>query len=99
MQLGFFNMPLHPPGSDLAQPLADDLAPLDAKSDIVDGGDGAVGSRHGVDADHWTHSGSGIFKLVKSRISILYASLIPVGRTTSDRGRTQRAAMAVPRTP
>ena len=28
MQLGYFNMPLHPPGSDLAQTLADDLAQL-----------------------------------------------------------------------
>ena len=28
MQLGFFNMPLHPPGSDLAKTLADDLEQL-----------------------------------------------------------------------
>ena len=28
MQLGFFTMPLHPPGSDLAQTLADDLEQL-----------------------------------------------------------------------
>ena len=28
MQLGFFNMPLHPPGADMAQTLADDLEQL-----------------------------------------------------------------------
>ena len=50
MELGFFTMPLHPPGSDLTQTLRDDLEQivtlgrLGYKEAWVKGGDGSVPS-------------------------------------------------------